>query len=222
VPPPSGSCGRTQRWRGDALPLAGEAGLHEAKVASGPSLAFSKHLLGDKPARKCRKTLSPPQGGEISPALAFLPIPDIDDLQRRLRRLYLPPCGGESDFSILAGAKRRLSARNRKRGALPGAAFRRSPRGQILPHPAPSCLAPKKSPANPIPYSRFATHQSLISSPPAPPPLPSSPSLLREPGPDRGSGRAAATSPFGRPVPEGLRARDRPEPGLRLVPTRMR
>jgi Ser/Thr protein kinase RdoA (MazF antagonist) len=28
-----------------------------------PSLAFSKHLLGDKPTRKCRKTLSPPQGG---------------------------------------------------------------------------------------------------------------------------------------------------------------
>ncbi len=29
-----------------------------------PSLAFSRHLLGDKPARKCRKTLSPRKGGD--------------------------------------------------------------------------------------------------------------------------------------------------------------
>jgi hypothetical protein len=67
-----------------------------------PSLAFSKHLLGDKPARKCRKTLSLPQGGEIGA------------LHRRFRKsqtseigegggagVISPLCGGESNFDGL-------------------------------------------------------------------------------------------------------------------------
>ncbi|CDX56923.1 hypothetical protein MPL1032_20797 [Mesorhizobium plurifarium] len=44
----------------------GKLALHKKAAAAPfeiPSLAFSKHLLGDKPARKCRKMLCPPQGG---------------------------------------------------------------------------------------------------------------------------------------------------------------
>jgi hypothetical protein len=41
-----------------------------------------------------------------------------------LRRRYLSPCGRESDFSILVEFFTRLSARNRKRGALRGTGWK--------------------------------------------------------------------------------------------------
>ena len=50
---------------------AGEGAAHAS-----PSLAFSKHLLGDEPARKRRKTLSLPQGERKARAYVERPCSD--------------------------------------------------------------------------------------------------------------------------------------------------
>src|SRR5690606_627269 len=64
---------------------------------AGP-LAFSRHVLGDMPARKYRKTLSPPQRGAI---------------RARGRAIVSPNKGGEADDDHAAAAFRVVPLRAR-------------------------------------------------------------------------------------------------------------
>ena len=70
---------------------------------------------------KMLKSLSPPQGGRYSCTDVSASF-NRRRLATRLMPTYLPPCGGESDFSVLASRRaaplNELSARNRREGHL--------------------------------------------------------------------------------------------------------
>ncbi|MDZ5695864.1 cobalamin biosynthesis protein [Chelativorans sp. M5D2P16] len=80
-----------------------------------PSLVNSKDLCA---AQAQEFTFSPAKGEKEAPLLRHnLPAVEIDGLTGA--GAFLPLGGGESDFNGLAGAKRRLSVRNRKSAGLP-------------------------------------------------------------------------------------------------------
>jgi len=81
-----------------------------------PSLVNSKDL-GVAQAQEF--TFSPAKGERDTSRLRFSTIPASESGSGVEADAYLPLGGGESDFNTLAGAQRKLSVRNRKRGGFP-------------------------------------------------------------------------------------------------------
>jgi hypothetical protein len=78
-----------------------------------PSLAISKGLALLNPGNRFLSR----QGRDNAGTIASASHQRSSTAAAVAQRAYLSPCGRESDFNILAGAERRLSVRNRKRGA---------------------------------------------------------------------------------------------------------
>ncbi len=100
-----------ERWRGRSPRRRGGV-----RTLQFPSLVFSKHLLGDKPARKHRR----PPGG----ARCLRQLPPVRSLPMIYRIIGLPLCGNR----LLTPRKGRDRARHRHRVLLPACGAREGAR----------------------------------------------------------------------------------------------